>query len=170
MAEHTLTILKPDVAASGRQGAVLQRLLDEGFCVVAMRQAWLTRREAEAFYAVHRGRPFFKDLVAFMTSGPVVVPCLEREDAVARLREVMGPTDSRKAPPETIRGRFGTDVQNNAIHGSDSPENAAAEIAFFFTAAELAAAAPEARAAPPQAPAVVAPRLGRPPRLRERGR
>ncbi len=139
MTERTLTILKPDTLRARKQGLVLQRILEEGFEVLGMRQLRLTRPQAEGFYAVHRERPFFKDLVAFMTSGPVVVACLEREDAVARLRGVMGPTDSRKAPPETIRGRFGTDIQCNAVHGSDSPENARAEVAFFFPEVDLLA-------------------------------
>ncbi|MEJ2421524.1 MAG: nucleoside-diphosphate kinase [Acidobacteriota bacterium] len=132
MSERTLTILKPDLLAARQQGAALQQILDGGFDVVAMRQTILSREQAEAFYEVHRERPFFTDLIAFMTSGPVVVACLERENAVARLRELMGPTDSRKAPESTLRGRFGTDIQYNAVHGSDSAENAAREVSFFF--------------------------------------
>jgi len=138
MRERTFTILKPDTLRSRRQGLVLQRLLDEGFEVLGLRQLRMTRAQAEGFYAVHRERPFFPELVTFMTSGPVIVACLEREDAVAHLRGVLGPTDSAKAPKETIRGQFGTDIQCNAVHGSDSPENARIEIAFFFPGAELA--------------------------------
>lgn len=138
MRERTFTILKPDTLRSRRQGLVLQRLLDEGFDLLGLRLLRMTKAQAEGFYAVHRERPFFPELVSFMTSGPVMVACLEREDAVAHLRKVMGPTDSTKAPQETIRGQFGTDIQCNAIHGSDSPENARIEIAFFFPGAELA--------------------------------
>jgi len=165
--QRTLTIVKPDAVRAGVQGHILQCLLDEGFRIVAMRQARLSRTEAEGFYAVHRQKPFFGELVEFMTSGPVVVACLEREDAVVHLRKVMGPTDSRKAPPETLRGRFGTGLQENAVHGSDSPENAALETAYFFTAAELGSGPPSpgSAAAPPPA---AAPTLERPPR--ERGR
>jgi nucleoside-diphosphate kinase len=132
MAERTLTILKPDVMAKRVEGHVLQRLLDEGFEIVGLRLRRLSETEAAGFYAVHRERPFYPELVRFMTSGPVLVACLERDNAVAHLRGVMGPTDSGKAPKDTIRGRFGTDVQANAIHGSDSPENADKEIRFFF--------------------------------------
>ncbi|MEW6756977.1 MAG: nucleoside-diphosphate kinase [Acidobacteriota bacterium] len=132
MAERTLTILKPDVMAKRVEGHVLQRLLDEGFEIVGLRLRRLSETEAAGFYAVHRERPFYPELVRFMTSGPVLVACLERDNAVAHLRAVMGPTDSGKAPRDTIRGRFGTDVQANAIHGSDSPDNAEKEIRFFF--------------------------------------
>jgi nucleoside-diphosphate kinase len=167
MVQRTLTIIKPDAVRAKVQGHIIQRILDEGFQIVAMRQLLLARADAENFYAVHRERPFYKELVGFMTSGPVIVACLEREDAVAHLRQIMGPTDSRKAPKDTIRGLFGTDIQNNAIHGSDSPENAANEIAFFFTSAELGAAnkdaAPEGSNATPVAPSTL-----RPPRLKER--
>ncbi len=132
MVERTLTILKPDVMAKRVEGHILQRLLDEGFEILGLRLRRLSETEAAGFYAVHRERPFYPELVRFMTSGPVLVACLERENAVAHLRAVMGPTDSGKAPKDTIRGRFGTDVQANAIHGSDSPENAEKEIRFFF--------------------------------------
>lgn len=132
MVQRTLVMIKPDAMAKRVAGAILQRLLDEGFDLVALRLHRLSRSEAEAFYAVHRERPFFPELVAFMTSGPVIAACLQGEEAVARLRAVMGPTDSGKAPPETLRGRFGTDIQRNAVHGSDSEENARREVAFFF--------------------------------------
>ncbi len=132
MVQRTLVMIKPDAMEKRVAGAILQRLLDEGFDLAALKLHRLSRGEAEAFYAVHRERPFFPELVAFMTSGPVIAACLEGENAVARLREVMGPTDSTKAPEETLRGRFGTDIQRNAVHGSDSEENARREVAFFF--------------------------------------
>jgi len=136
MVQRTLLMIKPDAMEKRVAGAILQRLLDEGFDLVALRLHCLTRSEAEAFYAVHRERPFFPELVTFMTSGPVIAACLQGENAVARLRAVMGPTDSTKAPAETLRGRFGTDIQRNAVHGSDSEENARREVAFFFPGEE----------------------------------
>lgn len=167
MTERTLTIFKPDALRKRVQGHMLQHLLDEGFQVRGMRMLHLSRAQAEGFYAVHRERSFFGELVAFMTSGPVVVVCLERENAVAHLRAVMGPTDSTKAPKETIRGRFGTDIQCNAIHGSDSAENARAEIDYFFPQMDLIAAA-EAPAAEGPSDDFTGPTLPRPPRVRER--
>jgi nucleoside-diphosphate kinase len=137
MTERTLTIIKPDAIAAGNLGAILAHLEREGFRILALRKLRLSAEQARAFYAVHRQRPFYEALVRFMTEGPVAVAALEREDAVARLRGVMGATDSRKAEPGTIRNLHGTDVERNAIHGSDSPENAAQEIAFFFGEAEL---------------------------------
>ena len=139
MIQRTLTIIKPDALRARVQGHIIQKLLDDGFNILAMRQVRLSKQNAEEFYAVHRERPFYGELVQFMTSGPVVVACLEKDEAVAALRNAMGPTDSCKAPKDTIRGRFGSSIQNNAIHGSDSPENAAKEIAFFFAASDLAA-------------------------------
>jgi nucleoside-diphosphate kinase len=135
--ERTLTIIKPDAIAAGNLGAILAHLEREGFRILALRKLRLSAEQARAFYAVHRERPFYEALVRFMTEGPVAVAALEREDAVARLRQVMGATDSRKAEPGTIRNLHGTDVERNAIHGSDSRENAAQEIAFFFGEAEL---------------------------------
>jgi nucleoside-diphosphate kinase len=135
--ERTLTIIKPDAVAAGNLGAILAHLEREGFRILALRKLRLSAEQARAFYAVHRQRPFYEALVRFMTEGPVAVAALEREDAVARLRQVMGATDSHKAEPGTIRNLHGTDVERNAIHGSDSPENAAQEIAFFFGEAEL---------------------------------
>jgi len=169
MIERTFTIFKPDALRKSVQGHILQQLLDEGFRVLGLKMVRLTRAQAEGFYAVHRERSFFPELVDFMTSGPVVVACLEREDAVARLRTVMGPTDSVKAPAGTVRGRFGTDIQCNAIHGSDSPENAAKEIAFFFPEAELVANV-SGLATPKSSPAPEwdVPSGQRPPRVRER--
>ncbi|MGE5413234.1 MAG: nucleoside-diphosphate kinase [Syntrophomonadaceae bacterium] len=135
--ERTLTILKPDSVKAGKAGAILAHLEKEGFRFVGLRRTRLSREQARAFYAVHRERPFYEALVAFMTEGPVVVAALERADAVAHLRKTMGATDSRKADPGTVRQLYGTDIERNAIHGSDSAENAAKEIAFFFSEAEL---------------------------------
>ena len=135
--ERTLTILKPDSIASGKAGAVLAHLEKEGFRFLGLRKVRLSAEQARAFYAVHRERPFYDALVRFMTEGPVVVAALERAEAVAHLRKTMGATDSRKAEPGTVRQLFGTDIERNAIHGSDSRENAAREIAFFFSEAEL---------------------------------
>jgi len=135
--ERTLTILKPDSVSAGKAGAILAHLEKEGFRILGMRKTRLAPEQARAFYAVHRERPFYEALVKFMTEGPVVVAALEREDAVAHLRRTMGATDSRKADPGTVRQLFGTDIERNAIHGSDSKENAANEVAFFFRESEL---------------------------------
>ena len=135
--ERTLTILKPDSVAAGKAGAILAQLEKEGFRFVGLRRTRLSREQARAFYAVHRQRPFYDALVAFMTEGPVVVAALERDNAVGHLRKTMGATDSRKADPGTVRQLHGTDIERNAIHGSDSAENAANEIAFFFSGADL---------------------------------
>jgi nucleoside-diphosphate kinase len=135
--ERTLCIIKPDAMARRKQGAILQRLLDEGFDVVALRQTRLTRAIAEGFYAVHRGKPFFEGLVDFMLSGPVTVVALEREDAVQRYRDVIGATDSRKAAEGTVRNLYGTDVCQNAVHGSDSVDNGLRECGYFFPGHEL---------------------------------
>jgi nucleoside-diphosphate kinase len=135
--ERTLTILKPDSVAAAKVGGILALLEKEGFRLVALRKTRLSPEQARAFYAVHRERPFYGALVTFMTEGPVVVAALERADAVAHLRKTMGATDSRKAEPGTVRNLFGTDIERNAIHGSDSPENAAKEIAFFFSEGQL---------------------------------
>lgn len=169
MAERTFTIFKPDALRKGVQGHMLQRLLDEGFGIRGLKMARLSRLQAEAFYAVHRERPFFPELVDFMTSGPVIVISLERDNAVAHLRAVMGPTDSAKAPKDTIRGQFGTDIQCNAIHGSDSVENGLIETAFFFSGAETvggAVAPAGAKEEAAAAPAWQANPLGRPPKGR----
>jgi nucleoside-diphosphate kinase len=135
--ERTLTILKPDSVAAGKAGAILAHLEKEGFRFVGLRRTRLSREQARAFYAVHRERPFYDALVAFMTEGPVVVAALERQNAVAHLRKTMGATDSRKAEPGTVRQLHGTDIERNAIHGSDSAENAGREIAFFFPESDL---------------------------------
>jgi nucleoside-diphosphate kinase len=135
--ERTLSIVKPDAVAKGRTGEILARFESAGLRIVALKKIQLSRQQAEGFYAVHRQRPFFGDLVAFMTSGPVVVSVLEGEDAIARNRDLMGPTDSKKAAAGTIRGDFGTDIERNAVHGSDAPETARSEIAYFFNAMEI---------------------------------
>jgi len=137
VAERTLTIIKPDAVSAGKTGVILRHLEKEGFRVAGLRKLRLAPEQARAFYAVHRERPFYDALVRFMTEGPVVVAALERADAVPHLRRTMGATDSRKAEAGTIRNLHGTDVERNAIHGSDSPENAAKEVAFFFSEAEL---------------------------------
>jgi nucleoside-diphosphate kinase len=135
--ERTLTIIKPDAVSSGKTGAILAHLEREAFRFAGLKKARLTAEQAKAFYEVHRERPFYEGLVRFMTEGPVVAAALERENAVAHLRQTMGATDSKKAEPGTIRRLYGTDIERNAIHGSDSPENAAKEIGFFFSEAEL---------------------------------
>ncbi|HEV7517490.1 MAG TPA: nucleoside-diphosphate kinase [Thermoanaerobaculia bacterium] len=136
----TLAILKPDSVRAGNAGKILAHLEKEGFTIRGLKVLHLTRAQAEAFYEVHRERPFYGSLVEFMTSGPVIPVALEGDNAVPRLREVMGATDVAKAAPGTVRQLFGTSIEENAIHGSDSPENAAGELAFFFSRAELLAA------------------------------
>jgi nucleoside-diphosphate kinase len=137
MIERTLAILKPDSVTAGKSGTILARLEDEGFVVRGLKRLRLTGDQARAFYEIHRERPFFEGLVRFMTEGPVVVAALEREDPVAHLRKAMGATDSKKAEQGTLRNLYGTDIERNAIHGSDSAENAAREVGFFFSEAEL---------------------------------
>lgn len=134
---RTLSIIKPDATRRGLTEAINGALEGAGLRIIAQKRLQLTREQAEAFYAVHKARPFFQDLVSFMISGPVVVQVLEGEDAVARNREVMGATDPAKAAPGTIRARFAESIEANSVHGSDSPETAATEIAFFFSAAGL---------------------------------
>jgi nucleoside-diphosphate kinase len=134
----TLGIIKPDAIASGKTGAILAHLQQAGFVPRAARLVRLTLAEAGAFYAVHRGRPFYSDLVEFMTSGPCLPLALERDDAVAHLRTVIGATDPAEAAPGTIRKLYAESKGKNAIHASDSPENAAREVAFFFSEGELA--------------------------------
>lgn len=133
----TLAILKPDSVGAGNAGKILALLEEKGFALQGLKVMHLSEAQAREFYAVHRERPFYGSLVEFMTSGPVVPVALEREEAVAYLREVMGATDSEKAEPGTVRNLYGTNIERNAIHGSDSPENAAKELAFFFSSAEL---------------------------------
>ena len=137
MTHRTLTILKPDAVAAGKAGAILAHLEREGFRIAGVKRLRLGPEQARAFYAVHRDRPFYDGLVKFMTEGPVVVVGLERPDAVPHLRKTLGATDSKKADAGTVRNLYGTDIERNAIHGSDSDENASKEIAFFFSEAEL---------------------------------
>ena len=138
--EMTLAIVKPDAVAAGNAGNILAHLEKQGFRIRGLRVVHLTRAQAEAFYAVHRERPFYGSLVEFMTEGPVVPVALERADAVVGLREAMGATDVAKAAPGTIRNLYGTSIERNAIHGSDSPENAVKELAFFFSESDRIAA------------------------------
>ena len=135
---QTLAIIKPDAIASGKAGAILKHLQEAGFTLRAARLVRLTLPQAEAFYGVHKGRPFFPELVTFMTSGPCMPMALARADAVAQLRTVIGATDPAEAAPGTIRKLYAESKGRNAIHASDSDENAAREIAFFFTEGELA--------------------------------
>jgi nucleoside-diphosphate kinase len=135
----TLTIVKPDAVAAGNAGKILAHLEGEGFTLRGVKMLRLAEAQARAFYEVHKERPFYGDLVSFMTSGPVVVAALERDDAVSHLRDVMGATNSKEAAAGTLRNLYGTDIERNAVHGSDSPENAALELAFFFARFELLA-------------------------------
>lgn len=137
--QRTLAIVKPDVVLKRKQGEVIQRILDEGFTILAMRQVHLGQKEAEGFYAVHRARPFFASLVEFMASGPVVVLALERDDAVAHWRNVIGATNPAQAAVGTIRKQFGANVGENAVHGSDSEENGRVECDYFFPGTDLLA-------------------------------
>jgi nucleoside-diphosphate kinase len=137
MANRTFTIIKPDSVRKGNFGKIISRLESEGFRILGLKKTSLSQKQAEGFYGVHRERPFFQSLVEYMTSGPVFVAALERDDAVATLRKVMGATDPAKADANTIRKDFGESIEQNAIHGSDSDENAAIEIGFFFAASEL---------------------------------
>ena len=135
--ERTLSIIKPDGLEKGVIGKIIARFEERGLKPVGIRLAHLSPREAEGFYTVHRARPFFKDLVTFMTSGPVVLMVLEGENAIQRNRDIMGATNPANAAPGTIRKDFATDVEKNTVHGSDSPETAKAEIAYFFRETEL---------------------------------
>ena len=137
--ERTLSIVKPDGVRANRIGAVFERFEKAGLRIAAVQMTSLTKAQAEAFYAVHRARPFFASLVEFMTSGPIVASVLEGENAIARNRELMGATDPAKAAPGTIRRDFAESVQNNVVHGSDAPETAKEEIGFFFSQADLVA-------------------------------
>jgi nucleoside-diphosphate kinase len=137
--ERTFGIVKPDAVAKNAVGGVVDIVEKAGLKIVGLRLMRLSEMQARAFYAVHQERPFFADLVRFMTSGPCVVMAIEGENAVTRYREVMGPTDSKKAPAGTIRNRYGTDIEKNAVHGSDGPDTAKGELAFFFAGLELPA-------------------------------
>jgi nucleoside-diphosphate kinase len=135
--ERTLCIVKPDAVEKRKGGAILAKLEESGFTILALKRMHLSRDVAEGFYAVHKARPFFGELVQFMTRSPVIVAVLERDDAVAAYRAVMGATDPAKAEAGTIRKLYGSNVGENAVHGSDSLENAQNEIAYFFTASEV---------------------------------
>ena len=135
--ERTFAIIKPDAVKKKVAGQILARIEDSGLEIVAMKKMQLTEQGARGFYAVHKERPFFNDLVAFMTSGPVVALVLEGEGAIKKWRDLMGPTNSNEAPAGTMRGDFGTDVEQNATHGSDAPETARLEISYFFNASEI---------------------------------
>ena len=137
MAERTFSIIKPDAVKAGHAGGILSRIEKAGFRIAALRMRHLTREEAEGFYHVHRARPFFSSLCDFMASGPCITLVLEREGAIAGLREIMGATDPAKAAAGTIRKDFAASIEANAIHGSDAPETAAFEIAYFFAGIEL---------------------------------
>jgi nucleoside-diphosphate kinase len=137
MANRTLTIIKPDSVRKGNFGKIISRIEAEGFTILGVKKIGLSQKQAEGFYAVHRERPFYRDLVKYMISGPVYVAALQRDDAVARLRKLMGATDPKKADRGTIRAEFGESIEQNAIHGSDSDENARNEISFFFAESEL---------------------------------
>ena len=130
--ERTLSIIKPDAVAKNVIGKIYQRFEDAGLKVIAAKMVHLSEQEAGQFYAVHKERPFFKDLVSFMTSGPVMIQALEGEGAIAKNRDLMGATDPKKAAPGTIRADFAESIDANAVHGSDAPETAAVEVAFFF--------------------------------------
>jgi nucleoside-diphosphate kinase len=135
--ERTFSIIKPDAVAKNAIGAIVARFETAGLKVIASRMAHLSRQEAEGFYAVHKARPFFKDLVDFMVSGPVVLQVLEGEGAILKNRDLMGATDPKKAAPGTIRADFAESIDANAVHGSDAPETAAQEIAYFFPASQV---------------------------------
>jgi nucleoside-diphosphate kinase len=135
--ERTLSIVKPDGVSRNLIGEVYRRLETAGLRVIAARMMHLSQREAEGFYAVHRARPFFKDLVGYMTSGPVIVQALEGENAIAKNREIMGATDPKNAAPGTIRADLALSIEQNVVHGSDAPETAAQEIAYFFAGSQV---------------------------------
>ena len=135
--ERTFSIIKPDAVAAGHAGEILAAIERAGFQILGLRMTRLTEQQARGFYAVHREKPFFAGLVKFMTEGPIIVMALERENAIAGLREVMGATNPEKAAEGTIRKRFAANIERNCIHGSDAPETAAVELAFFFSTADL---------------------------------
>lgn len=137
--ERTLSIIKPDAVARGAIGAILARIQESGLEILALKMVRLTEQQARGFYAVHKERPFYGDLVAFMTSGPVVVSVLQGEDAIRRYRELMGATNPADAADGTIRKEHATDIEKNAVHGSDAPETARVEIGYFFNATEIQA-------------------------------
>lgn len=136
--ERTLCIIKPDAVKKKVQGHIIQKILDAGFQILGMKMLHLSESQAKAFYAVHKERPFYKDLVEFMTSGPVITIALQKDNAIADYRKLIGATDPAKADEGTVRKLFATNVQENAVHGSDSVENGKIEVGFFFSEAELA--------------------------------
>ena len=135
--ERTFAIVKPDAVAKNAIGAIIAAIEHAGLRVIGLRYLRMSQAQAEGFYAVHRQRPFFRDLVTFMTSGPVVIMALEGDNAIPRWRELMGPTDVTKAPAGTIRARFGTNIERNAVHGSDAEDTARFELGWFFAGADL---------------------------------
>ena len=135
--ERTFGIIKPDAVAKGGIGGIIDMIEHKGLKVIGLRLTRLSEPQAQGFYAVHKERPFFKSLVAFMTSGPAVLMALEGDGAITRYRELMGPTDSKKAPVGTIRQKYGTDIEKNAVHGSDGPDTAKFELGYFFPGYEL---------------------------------
>jgi nucleoside-diphosphate kinase len=137
MKQRTFSIIKPDAVAAGQAGDILSLLEKAGFKIIALRMTRLTQVEAEGFYGVHREKPFFPNLVRFMTEGPIIVMALQRDDAIAKLREVMGATNPAKAAEGTIRKRFAESVERNCIHGSDAPETAETELHYFFSTLDL---------------------------------
>jgi nucleoside-diphosphate kinase len=137
--QRTFAIIKPDAVANKSAGAIIARIEESGLDIIALKRLQLDDDIAKGFYAVHKERPFFGDLVKFMTSGPVVAMVLEGENAIARWRDLMGPTNSTEAPAGTLRGDFGTDIERNAVHGSDAPETAKLEISYWFNAGEIQA-------------------------------
>jgi nucleoside-diphosphate kinase len=137
MVERTLSIIKPDGVQKNVVGKILDRFESAGLRIVAMKRTTLTRAQAEGFYAVHKERPFFKDLCSFMSSGPVVISVLEGEGAIKKNRDLMGPTNPKEAPKGTIRGDFAQSIDANTVHGSDAPETAAFEVRYFFNCFEL---------------------------------
>ena len=137
--QRTFGIIKPDAVSKKVAGQIIARIEESGLSVVAMKRIQLDTEMAQGFYAVHKERPFFGELVSFMTSGPVVAVVMEGDDAIKRWRDLMGPTNSEEAPAGTLRGDFGTDIEKNAVHGSDAPETAKIEISYFFNASEIQA-------------------------------
>jgi len=135
--ERTFAIIKPDAVEAGNAGAIITKIEKSGFRILALRKLHMSRSQAEGFYAVHRKRPFFRSLVKFMTSGPVIVMALERDNAIAKWRQVMGSTNPAEAAKGTVRKLYGTSIERNASHGSDAPETAQTELGFFFSAADL---------------------------------
>ena len=136
--ERTFAVIKPDAVAAGHQGAIVSRIQESGLKVLAAKAIRLSEEQARGFYHVHAERPFFNDLVAFMTEGPIVAMVLEGEGAIKRWRDLMGPTNAEEAPKGTLRGDFGTNIERNATHGSDAEDTAAFEIGYFFSGLELA--------------------------------